>query len=157
MAILFGISMAQEVAEINADNWLTQPEIIEIRKIYADVESKIRTGDLLELNQTDDCGITKTMQIENGIPRYYSYETGSDDSYQNYQFYYDADRSLRFAFIKAGAANGTVLEHRIYFKDGAKIWEIQKLVEGPGYTFPKIWPEELIVYDAAEAFKAKCK
>ena len=155
--MILGISLAQELPEINLENWFSHPEIVEIRKIYAELQSKIKTGALLELNQTDDCGITKKMLIESGVPRYYSFETGSDDSLLNYEFYYDQNRKLQFAFIKAGATNGTVLEHRIYFKDDAKIWEIQNLVEGPGYTFPEIWPEEFIAYNAAEAFNAACK
>lgn len=155
--MILGISLAQELPEINLENWFSHPEIVEIRKIYAELQSKIKTGALLELNQTDDCGITKKMLIESGVPKYYSFETGSDDSLLNYEFYYDQNRKLRFAFIKAGATNGTVLEHRIYFKDDTKIWEIQNLVEGPGYTFPEIWPEEFIAYDAAAAFNANCK
>lgn len=160
-AILLGLAFAQEATEINLENWVNHPEIVEVRKVHADVQAKIKTGSLLELKQAEDCGgispVNKTMLIEAGIPRYYFYDSDSGDSLIEYKFYYDTARQLRFAFIKAKATNGTVLEHRIYFKNDAKIWEIQKLVEGPGYTFPKIWPEEFLVYDAAKAFKASYK
>ncbi len=161
LIIVLNLSLAQDVSEINLENWFNHPEIVAARKVYAYVQTKIRSGAMLELKQAQDCGgvspVNKTMLIETGIPRYYFYDSGSADSFVEYNFYYDTNRHLRFAFIKAGATNGTVLEHRIYFKDDAKIWEIQKLVEGPGYTFPEIWPEEFLAYDPAEAFNTSCK
>ncbi len=49
--------------------------------------------------------------------------------------------------------NGTVIEHRIYLDDtGKKIWENQTTTKDPGYTFPRMWPEEKLVFDPWEAF-----
>jgi hypothetical protein len=90
---------------------------------------------------------------QNGRPHLYYYESGSDDSAVQRELYYDENGKLRFAFITAGAFNGTRLEHRIYFsKTGRKIWEIQKLLEGPGYTFPTEWPDAELIQDPVQAF-----
>ena len=102
------------------------------------------------------------MQIDSrGTVRNYYYDSGSDDSMVRRDFYYDNNGKLRFAFIKGGAVNGTKIEHRIYFDPaGKRIWEIQKLVEGAGYTFPRdTWPDDEIVYDPIKAFNASniCK
>jgi len=104
----------------------------------------------------------RIMQIDSrGTVRNYYYDSGSDDSMVRRDFYYDNNGKLRFAFIKGGAVNGTKIEHRIYFDPaGKRIWEIQKLVEGAGYTFPRdTWPDDEIVYDPIKAFNASniCK
>jgi hypothetical protein len=84
------------------------------------------------------------------------YSAGSDDSSVQTELYYDAKGILRFAFIKAGANNGTELEDRIYFSEyGKRIWEIQKLLKGPGYSFPNKWPDSDLFRDPKKAFKDK--
>jgi hypothetical protein len=58
--------------------------------------------------------------------------------------------------IKAGAVNGTQIEYRIYLsKAGKRLWESRDLLEGPGYTFPSVWPERELVRNPWRAFKAK--
>jgi len=55
-----------------------------------------------------------------------------------------------------GSANGSKLEHRIYFRpNGDRFWELQKYVKGPGYTFPNPWPQDQITLDPVTAFAAK--
>ena len=58
------------------------------------------------------------------------------------------------ALIKAGAVNGTSLEHRVYLgADGARLWERQTLLKGPGYTFPqREWPDADLVRRPKSAF-----
>lgn len=74
----------------------------------------------------------------------------------NRELIYDENGRLRFALITAGAVNNTRIEHRVYFsKSGEKIWEIQKLLEGPGYTFPKEWPVDELIQNPIGAFNDK--
>ena len=90
---------------------------------------------------------------QNGKPRIYYYLSGSNDSVVQRELYYDESGKLRFAFIIAGAHNGTKLEHRVFFsKVGKKVWEIQKRLEGPGYTFPTEWPDAELIQNPVQAF-----
>lgn len=83
----------------------------------------------------------------------YEREAGSDDSARRYELLYDPAGRLRFAFIRGGAANGTVLEVRIYFDAaGRRAHEVRKLVSGPGYTFPDPWPDEDLPRDPGRDF-----
>jgi len=55
-----------------------------------------------------------------------------------YRHYYDEAAVSAFVYIIGGAANGTRIQHRIYFdENGKRIWEAHKNVEGQGYPgFP---------------------
>jgi hypothetical protein len=147
---------------ITAKNWVNHPDIVEVRSIYQKVLEAKEAGSLKKKERKfkyckpyED--IARILYMDrNGKPRLYYYEGGSDDSAVQRELYYDENGKLRFAFITAGAANGTRLEHRVYFsKDGKKIWEIQKFLEGPGYTFPTVWPDEELIQDPVKAYKEK--
>ncbi len=92
-----------------------------------------------------------------GRARMYRYDTGSEDASLALEHYYDEAGRLRFVFIRAGAVNGSVLEHRIYFDERLRrIRELHTYVAGPGYSWPAVWPlEQLQVSDPARAFRAK--
>jgi hypothetical protein len=63
---------------------------------------------------------------------------------------------LRFVLVKAGAVNGTACEYRVYLsKAGARPWEERRHLKGPGYTFPSQWPDDWLVRDPMQAFRAQ--
>ncbi len=148
---------------ITSKNWMDHPAVKEIREIVTEVRHLMEAKKLARKEKKfKDCepyqDSVRIMHVDGrGTVRNYYYDSGSDDSMVRRDFYYDNNGKLRFAFIKGGAVNGTKIEHRIYFDPtGKRIWEIQKLVEGPGYTFPRdTWPDEDIVYDPVRAFNAK--
>lgn len=158
---------AGQTPGITSKNWTDHPAVKEIRDMYAEVMQLMEAKKLVRKEKNfEDCEpYQDTVRIvyadSRGTIRNYYVDAGSDDSMVRRDFYYDKDGKLRFAFIRGGAVNGTKIEHRIYFDpSGKRIWEIQKLVEGPGYTFPQdTWPDDEIVYDPIRAFSASniCK
>lgn len=144
----FPASAGQDSDPVTAANWLRHPRIVEVRNIYKDVREGIDKKRLkMEWAKYKYCergeDTERTIYRDAKGARYYFNSGGSDDSSVSRNFYYDRKGMLRFAFIIGGAVNGTVMEYRIYFDAaGKRIWENRKRVAGPGYTFPKTWPED---------------
>jgi hypothetical protein len=116
---------------------------------------KVRTREFEYCEPYEDS--LRTLAVDaGGRVRYYERQAGSDDSALKWEHYYDEAGRLRFVFITGGAANGSKLEHRVYFdENGKRIWEEHKYTTGPGYTFPEIWPDEELQRKAvADAFNA---
>ena len=164
----FGATAMQE-EKITASNWQRHPQILQVRAIVNSVDAGIRKGSFkiskreFEYCESYEDTLRKMAADSKGVVRKYENEAGSDDSALTWQHYYDELGRLRFVFISGGAANGTQLEHRIYFDErGKRLWEEHKYVKGPGYTFPEIWPEEpndearpIQKFEPAKAFAAK--
>ena len=156
--LLFGYGvLAGEV--ITEKNWVSHPEIVEVRSLYQAIKASKDAGTLKKrerkFNYCEPYEDTdRTLYTDqNGKPRIYYYLSGSNDSVVQRELYYDESGKLRFAFIIAGAHNGTKLEHRVFFsKVGKKVWEIQKRLEGPGYTFPTEWPDAELIQNPVQAF-----
>jgi hypothetical protein len=147
---------------ITEKNWVNHPRIVEVRSLYQAIEQAKSIGSLQRKERRfDDCApyedsVRLLYADQNGRPRIYSYEGGSDDSAVKHELYYDDNGKLRFAFIVASAVNGTHVEHRVYFAEtGQKIWEIRKQLEGPGYSFPTKWPDAELIQDPVQAFNGK--
>lgn len=147
---------------INEMNWIKHPEIVEVRSLYQAIKESKDTGNLKRKERKFNyCkpyeDTDRTLYTDqNGKPRIYYYSGGSDDSVVQRELYYDESVKLRFAFIIAGAHNGTKVEHRVFFsKVGKKIWETQKRLEGPGYTFPTEWPDAELIQNPVQAFNNK--
>jgi hypothetical protein len=147
---------------IDEKNWLNHPDIVEVRSLYQGIKETKDAGKLKKAERKfrycepyEDT--VRTLYTDpNGTARIYHYGGGSDDSAVQRNLYYDGTGTLRFAFIVAGAHNGTKLEHRVYLsKAGKKIWETQRRLEGPGYTFPTEWPEEELIRNPMQAFRDK--
>lgn len=153
---------AVESDPVTADNWQNHPKTKAVRNIYKSVEDGISSerfkperrifeycepyADILRVINT----------IPDGLVRKYQYEGGSDDSAIKVSHYYDDRGTLRFVFARAGAMNDTVVEYRIYFDEaGERFWHDHRLVAGPGYTFPLIWPEEWLIRKPRASFVAK--
>ena len=159
---LLASSGAYAAEAINEKNWVNHPEVVEVRSLYQTIKESKDAGNLKKkerkFNYCEPYEDTvRTLYTDrNGKPRIYYYRGGSDDSAVQRELYYDENGKLRFAFIIAGAYNGTKLEHRVYFsRAGTKIWEIQKRLEGPGYTFPREWPDAELIQDPVQAYNEK--
>jgi hypothetical protein len=159
---MLAASAAPSAEPITEKNWSKHPEIVEIRALYQKIREAKDAGKLKKAERKFDyCKpYEDTLRVlytgQNGGPRIYRFEGGSDDSAVQRELYYDEAGTLRFAFIVAGAHNGTKLEHRVYLsKAGKKIWEARRLLTGPGYTFPAEWPEDELVRDPVQAFQDK--
>lgn len=152
-------TIASDSNTINTSNWLYHPAIKEIRAIYNEIEAKIKNKDLIEEKKEYEYSMPYVPTLKKIYydtykkVRKYSEEAGSDDSSLLFSYYYDSKQVLRFVYITGGAINGTKIEHRIYFNaKGNKIWEIQSLIQGPGYTFPKEWAENELIRDPWKRF-----
>ena len=151
---------------VTSKNWRNHPEIVEVRNIYKSVREAIDSKKLQkDVREFDYCepyvDTVRVLYVDHrGVVRNYYFSGGSDDSAMRRDLYYDLNGKLRFAFIQAAAANGTRIEHRIYFSpDGRRLWEMQSYRKGPGYTFPTEWPEEDLIRDPKKAFEtmSPCK
>jgi hypothetical protein len=142
-------SFAQESDEITSANWQQHPKIKTVRSLVDSINAELKKGGFkISVRKFQYCepyeDVLRKLAVDSrGVGRFYQYEAGSDDSALTWQHYYDQSGRLRFAFIFGGAVNGSKLEHRIYFdENGKRLWEEHKYLEGPGYTFPEVWPEE---------------
>lgn len=159
---LLVLTSSYAAGPINEKNWINHPEVVEVRSLYKTIKEEKDAGKLKMIKRKFDyCEpyqdtLRSLFTDGNGKPRIYYYSGGSDDSAVHRELYYDDNGKLRFAFIVAGAYNGTKLEHRVYFsRKGVKVWEIQKLIDGPGYTFPDEWPEDELIKNPAQAYNEK--
>jgi hypothetical protein len=148
--------------EITRENWQQHPQIEAVRTVVEAVEAGLKKGVYkVSKREFEYCepyqDTVRLMATErSGRVRRFERQAGSEDSSLTWKHYYDEGGRLRFVFITGGATNGSELEHRIYFDEaGKRIWEEQKYVKGPGYTFPEVWPDaELQKTDPAKAFAA---
>jgi hypothetical protein len=157
-------SLSQEAGgAITKANWRQHPKIKEVRAIVQGVKASMTGKSLMVRKRTFEyCESYEDVERliasdSRGRVRFYQSDAGSDDSALKTEHYYDEAGRLRFVFISGGAVNGSHLEHRIYF-DGAgkRLWEEHTYTEGPGYTFPEIWPDErLQINNPARKFASK--
>jgi hypothetical protein len=137
-------------------NWQNHPGIVAVRSIVLKVDALLNKGSLVhkrgEVEYAPGKDGTREAFIDrSGIVRKFIRKAGSDDSATTSSYYYDQDGRLRFVYIEGGAVNGTHIQHRIYLdKKGNRIWEVRKLIEGPGYTFPQEWPIEEMMFNPAK-------
>jgi hypothetical protein len=138
----------QESEAITAANWQQQPKIRTVRSVVESVTNGLSKQDLkvskreFEYCESYEDTLRRIAVDSKGTVRYYEKQGGSDDSSLTFKHYYDESGQLRFVFIKGGAVNGAVLEHRIYLDEkGNRIWEEHKYLKGPEYFFPEVWPD----------------
>lgn len=162
-------TFAQESDGITSANWQQHPKIKTVRNVVESINAELKKGTFkISVRKFQYCEpyedtFRKLAVDAKGVARLYQNEAGSDDSALTWQHYYDESGRLRFVFIFGGAVNGSKLEHRIYFdENGKRLWEEHKYLEGPGYTFPEVWPEEkndearpIQKFYPAKAFAAK--
>ncbi len=149
------IGIAQE---INDKNWVNHPKITQIRQIYNEIEDNINSQlyDSLKVgfgyNEPYDDTEREYYIDSNNIIRKFIKFGGSGDSAIKRTFYYDSKGHLIFFYAEGGAVNGTSIEHRIYFENQKRIWEIHKLIKGPGWAFPETWEENDLEYNPVEYY-----
>jgi hypothetical protein len=105
-----------------------------------------------------DCQHTKRVLYLNAGGSIRSYHVGgsSDDSWVQIAYYYDRDGALRFAFVQAGAANGTSIEYRVYLsKAGEPLWQEQRDLKGPGWTFLDHQSDDWLIKDPKRDFESE--
>jgi hypothetical protein len=130
---------------INEKNWLEHPRIKEIRALFSDTEQAISAKRLVSL-MADEYQQAWGLDAEH--IRKLSQQRGSEDSAVSLDHYYDPAGTLRFAFVRANAVNGTKIEYRVYFDErGKRLWHNCRKTAGPGYTFPEICPDDWLVFD----------
>lgn len=147
---------------ITSANWQRHPAIIEIRVIYQETRQAETVGRLRKLRRKfEHCrsyeDTDRTLHLDaDGSVRSYHAGKGSEDSAVQTAYYYDREGALRFAFVEAGAVNGTHVEYRVYLsKAGEGLWEERRHLKGPGYTFPSQLPDKWLVRDPTRAFQAQ--
>src|SRR5262245_21773990 len=159
-SIILAASVSQAASSSKA------AELAEVRQVYDEVRLSVEHRELqMRERKFEYCGPgeddkRRIYLSASGVPRLYVRSEGSEDHLLTSRYYYDAQAILRFLFITGGAFNGTRVEHRVWFsKDGTRLKEKQTLLEGPGYTFPDVWPEEDLVRKPLDAFGASspCK
>jgi hypothetical protein len=152
---------SKATGKITNKNWYNHPDIIAVRKIFEAAQKQEKSAKTKTREFDEDCAfyegdLRRSITIDDKAhPLIYVRERGSDDSAVKLTHYYDQDNRLRFVMITGGAANGSKLEHRIYFNEkGERIFEKHQYVKGPGYTFPEVWPaSELIMTEPQKAFE----
>jgi hypothetical protein len=154
--------IAGRAEPVTAANWRHHRAIAAIRAIYGEFRQLEIAGRLRrEHRALGDCrsydDMERTLHLgKDGTPRSYRTVRGSEDSLARSSYYYDRGGVLRFVFVRAGAANGTAVEYRVYLsKRGERLWEEQRHLKGPGYTFPSQLPDDWLVRDAVLAFHAE--
>ena len=163
LTVVTSSASSQETGgEITKANWQRHPKIKQVRAVVQAVKAGMSSKSFgIKKRVFEYCepyeDTERTLATDGrGRARFYKNAGGSDDSSLTWEHYYDETGRLRFVFITGGAANGSQLEHRIYFDEaGKRIWEEQTYKKGPGYTFPAVWPEEqLQIADAAGKFSS---
>ena len=143
---------------ITAANWRKHPAIVEIRAIYQETRQAEVAGRLRKEQRTSDCeDIQRVLYLNaGGSIRSYHYRGSSSDSWVKIAYYYDRDGALRFAFVQAGAFNGTSIEFRVYFsKAGERLWQERRDLKGPGWTFRDHRSDDWLVKDPKRDFESE--
>lgn len=156
------LALTQESRRITQANWRRHPKINAVRRVVESVNAGLRKASFkttkrqFEYCEPYEDTLRKIAIDSRGVVRRYEKQAGSEDSTLTWEHYYDDLGRLRFVFIYGGAVNGSHFEHRIYFDEsGQRIWEDQKYVKGPKYSFPEVWPDEqLQKVDPAKAYAA---
>ncbi len=130
---IFYINATSE--EININNWISHESIKEIRKIYSDIKSGVKSKkyNIREYNGSDNCGgmSCKTYQFEvrneNSLLQACGYN--SYLPYAGYEevreFYFDKNGILRFS-LAISKLNPDKIIRKYYSVEGAIIWYISK-------------------------------
>jgi hypothetical protein len=139
-----------------------QAKIREIRKLVNSVDRGMTKG-IFKTSQKrfEDCEdgyeVYRRITVDaQGVVRRYETQGGTEDHLLTFQHYYDESGRISFVYIIGGAANGTRIQHRIYFDEsGKRIFEAHKNVTGPGYPGFSDYPDdELSISRPAEDFAA---
>jgi hypothetical protein len=152
---------ARNANPVTASNWTTHPFIVAIRAIVTTIDSSIakrsfstksrdvhRPAAPVELFDLSSDTSREAALDPDGIIRRLKRSSVSESGRIDRTYYYDQEGRLRFVYVQGSAADGTHVQDRIYFDvDGARLWEIQKVLEGRVSPYPKEWPARDIVFN----------
>ncbi|QSE98677.1 hypothetical protein [Fulvivirga lutea] len=116
-------SFAQE--QLRTDNWLTHPDIVDIREIYKEVNNLIDKGSLTkhrnDLGSMGEYTHHKELFVDDDFKiRMLRVYQGAEMGSYLAELYYDINTLLRFVYIKEIAydhdlGNALLLEYRVYY------------------------------------------
>lgn len=153
---------APQKSEITESNWDQNPQIIEIRKMVAAIDAKLKShSPKTSERRFEYCGnmqltVRRIAQDSKGaVPWYETYSEGQDESW-NFHYYYDSGGRLRFVSGTARSANGTREELHIYFdENGKRLWKTDKFLKGqgcPGCFSAYYDSDKALAFDPAKDF-----
>lgn len=161
LLILFLSSLNLWAAEpIDQTNWMSHPDIDQVRLIHSDVNAAEDRGELNR--QANPCTVNDGAATINRalyrdkkkLIRKYVLDGGPADSKTRLEYYYDEKTVLRFIYRQRTVANGTQKEERVFFgADGSHLYT-DRSETGPGY------PDETLidfVLDPEADFSGPCR
>ncbi len=151
---LIGLVILAVAVPAEAQEWMTRPEIRQVRAVYSQVRAALGDSALREsIRHFEYCPqdyIKRALyQDSTGAGRLFIVEGGGDDHVLEASYYYDAEQVLRFMLVELRAVNGTVQEQRIYFgSDGLQLYHDRRVLAGPGYMWytPRVVPDPVVAF-----------
>lgn len=155
--LVFGLLLGALAQPITSSNWATHPQIVEIRKIYQEVQTLTNQNKLKKASVSyEGCAalnLERTLWTLGTGVRLYLLGGGSEDSATEIEYTYDSKGNLRFVLVKAGAVNDTHTEYRYYLNSSKTIIWKDVRSTGPGYPFMDF--SQHFVFDPKKDFAAK--
>ena len=116
----FLLTSPLQAKEITQQNWLTHPEIKQIRDIYKAIEQQVTNKSLHKIFKHIDCelqatGFDMTFYNDQKNTRKYSIIVQSEDSKESSSYYYDQQKTLRFIFSVYNEVGSNRQETRRYY------------------------------------------
>jgi hypothetical protein len=115
------------------------------RAVYTEIEAALRQRRLTRRDTTTTCppnGLEahgSTYADRQRRIRRVDTEGGTDDHAEGVAVYFNTLGRARFAFVRHGAANGTLQEERVsYDERGRVVRRLIRNVRGPGYPFDSL-------------------
>lgn len=147
LALGAATAMADELAAARAEFAAATSE-----EAAGRLNSRVRSFERCPPGETN---FRELLVTASGAPRVYSDRSGSDDAGLRRRHVYDEQGRLRAAQIDAAASNGTRLQVRLFFDPaGRSLLQAQRLIAGPGYTFPLHWSAADLVWQPDQALAA---
>ena len=122
------------VEEVTPENWERHPRIVEVRKLYNEIQSlhaqkklKDQKKDYTPLPRS--CRGTYPMEYlvlaeaaEGRVRLHTTAQRISHDDLLTTQYYYDTKGTLRFAYITNKSSEYATIEYRVYLTDQGKVF-----------------------------------
>lgn len=141
---------------ITKENWQAHPQILEIRRICAGIDSMRLAGRYEEQRkeERDVCNGSLVLYTDDHkIVRFYSRHLGGDVSWADPDIYYDSLGRKRFAVFYTGDLNGTMRNYYFYFSPDEKtLWRDEKAVTESSYPYTNVPTEDWLPKDPVKDF-----
>ncbi len=120
--------------EITTDNWEHHPRIVEVRKLYNEIQSLL-TQKKLKYKKKDYTTLPRSCRgtypieylvlaedAEGHARLHITAQRISHDDLLTTQYYYDKNGALRFAHITNKSSEYATIEYRVYLTDQGKVF-----------------------------------